>query len=184
MAPSDMLCPHCNEPNLKSVTIGAAHLSECSKCQGIWVDKFSFEQICASAEQRAAILGEAVLLDPLKKSLKIKYIKCPQCRTLMHRVNFAGCSGVVVDVCKHHGTWFDEKELQHIVTFIRAGGMDRAREKQKAELEEIERRARAQREAMVLEQAPRYHATGSRDWGAVFEVVAGCGEILASFLPD
>jgi hypothetical protein len=53
----------------------------------------------------------------------------------MHRVNFAHCSGVVIDVCREHGTWFDVNELHRIVQFIRAGGLDRSRERQKAALE-------------------------------------------------
>jgi hypothetical protein len=32
----------------------------------------------------------------------------------MNRVNFAEYSGVVVDVCREHGTWFDADERQRI----------------------------------------------------------------------
>ena len=50
----------------------------------------------------------------------------------MNRVNFAHCSGVVIDICKGHGTWFDRDELSKIVDFIPpAGSKPRAhREKQ------------------------------------------------------
>jgi Zn-finger nucleic acid-binding protein len=57
----------------------------------------------------------------------------------MNRVNFARCSGVVVDVCKGHGTWFDRDELSQIVEFIRGGGLEAARNKEKAQLEEARR---------------------------------------------
>lgn len=57
----------------------------------------------------------------------------------MHRVNFAKCSNVIVDVCKAHGTWFDKDELHRIVKFISAGGMDVVRAK---EIEELERKRR------------------------------------------
>jgi Zn-finger nucleic acid-binding protein len=53
----------------------------------------------------------------------------------MNRVCFAHCSGVVVDVCKAHGTWFDKDELRRIVEFIRAGGLEQARADEIAELE-------------------------------------------------
>jgi Zn-finger nucleic acid-binding protein len=53
----------------------------------------------------------------------------------MNRVNFARCSGVIVDVCKGHGTWFDRDELSGIVQFIRGGGLDMARQKEKREIE-------------------------------------------------
>jgi len=53
----------------------------------------------------------------------------------MNRINFARCSGVVVDVCKGHGTWFDRDELHEIVEFIRSGGLDVSRQKEKREIE-------------------------------------------------
>lgn len=57
----------------------------------------------------------------------------------MNRINFARCSGVVVDICKGHGTWFDREELSRIVEFIRGGGLDAARSREKAALEEERR---------------------------------------------
>jgi Zn-finger nucleic acid-binding protein len=60
----------------------------------------------------------------------------------MNRINFARCSGVVVDVCKHHGTWFDRDELSAIVEFIRGGGMNSARAKERIEIAEERERLR------------------------------------------
>jgi Zn-finger nucleic acid-binding protein len=60
----------------------------------------------------------------------------------MNRINFARCSGVIVDVCKGHGTWFDRDELSHIVEFIRQGGLEASRNKEKAAIEEERRRLR------------------------------------------
>jgi len=53
----------------------------------------------------------------------------------MNRINFARCSRVIVDVCKGHGTWFDAQELSAIVQFIRGGGLEVSRQKEKNELE-------------------------------------------------
>jgi len=66
---------------------------------------------------------------------KVSYVPCPQCSQLMNRINFAHCSGVIVDVCKGHGTWFDRDELSKIVQFIRGGGLEMARQKEKLEIE-------------------------------------------------
>jgi Zn-finger nucleic acid-binding protein len=72
----------------------------------------------------------------------------------MNRINFARCSGVVVDVCRGHGTWFDRDELSRIVEFIRGGGLDAARSREKAALEEerrqLESLTRRERGASVL----------------------------------
>ena len=53
----------------------------------------------------------------------------------MNRINFARCSGVIVDICKGHGTWFDRDELSGIVQFIRSGGLEISRQKEKNEIE-------------------------------------------------
>ena len=60
----------------------------------------------------------------------------------MNRINFARCSGVIVDVCKGHGTWFDCDELSRIIEFIRGGGLEASRNKEKAAIEEERRRLR------------------------------------------
>jgi Zn-finger nucleic acid-binding protein len=86
------------------------------------------------------------------------YVPCPLCRQLMNRVNFAGCSGVVIDWCKEHGTWFDHSELRRVVEFIQAGGLKKSREREKIRLEEENRRLR-QKELKIM--ADRDHAAGS-----------------------
>jgi hypothetical protein len=45
----------------------------------------------------------------------------------MNRLNFAHTSGVIVDVCTRHGTWFDADELRRVLEFITAGGLEAAR---------------------------------------------------------
>ncbi len=70
---------------------------------------------------------------------KVMYRPCAQCGDLMHRVNFAGNSGVVLDACRAHGSWFDADELAKIVAFIRAGGLDEARRREVRRLEQARR---------------------------------------------
>jgi Zn-finger nucleic acid-binding protein len=77
----------------------------------------------------------------------------------MHRVNFAKCSNVIVDVCKAHGTWFDKDELRRIIEFIRAGGFEKARSKEMAELERQRREVEAARTAAAHERASVYQAS-------------------------
>jgi Zn-finger nucleic acid-binding protein len=137
-------CPRC-QINLQSVALGpsgAIKIHECSKCEGLWVDVDTFDAICTDREQQAIVLGGASP-PPARIELtldEIRYLPCPQCHTLMNRVNFAGHSGVIVDACRGHGTWFDREELQHIVEFIRGGGLDAAREQERTKLEDISRR--------------------------------------------
>ena len=142
---SGKLCPSC-QVSMLCGNIGATRLHECAKCFGIWLDTATFEQICRNSEQQAAVLGSAQTLPGGSAPLApVRYVRCPECGELMRRMNFARCSGVVVDVCRKHGTWFDRDELHRIVLFIRTGGLELARERQMAELERERRRLDSKR---------------------------------------
>jgi Zn-finger nucleic acid-binding protein len=41
----------------------------------------------------------------------------------MNRVNFGKRSGVIVEVCKPHGVWFDRGELTRAIEFVADGGL-------------------------------------------------------------
>jgi Zn-finger nucleic acid-binding protein len=129
---------------MQAVAIGSTTVRECERCFGLWVDVRSFEKICADREQQAAVLGAAspAPRGKISEEGKVRYAPCPECRQLMNRINFARCSGVIVDICKGHGSWFDRDELTRIVEFIRAGGLDAARSKEKAAIEEERRQLR------------------------------------------
>jgi Zn-finger nucleic acid-binding protein len=148
---------------MNAVQLGTSDLRECPRCEGLWADVSTLEQICADRETQAAVLGAASLVGdsetvPLEK---VRYLPCPICNELMHRVNFARCSHVVVDVCKGHGTWFDRDELRRIVEFIRAGGLDAARARELAELETRRRELAATEKHSDLyspfAREPRHH---------------------------
>lgn len=141
-APVPASCPTCRVP-LSARALGKARLSGCGRCAGVWTDPASFRAICEERETQVAYMGEgAVLRAPLAanpQSSPIVYRPCPVCGDLMNRFNFADCSGVILDACKPHGVWFDPEELRRIVAFIRGGGLDVARAKERHKLE-LERR--------------------------------------------
>ena len=70
----------------------------------------------------------------------------------MHRVNFAGCSGVIIDWCREHGSWFDSNELQQVVRFIQAGGMKKAREREKEKIQDEMSRLRLEQAQLLANQ--------------------------------
>ena len=153
-------CPRC-KTDMQGVTIGSVAVRECDKCLGLWLDVPAFEKICADREEQAAVLGAASLVPHHSvpaTTAKVSYAPCPECSQLMNRINFARCSGVIVDVCKGHGTWFDRDELSRIVEFIRAGGLEASRAKEKAELEEERRLLRQEQMAKDLRES---HIPGS-----------------------
>ena len=139
----DRKCPRCKS-EMVLVTLGLTTVLECEQCLGLWLDVPSFEKICADREQQSAVLGAAshAPASATRQASKVNYVPCPECTVLMNRVNFARCSGVIVDICKQHGTWFDRDELSRIVEFIHGGGLNASRAKEKIEIAEQRERLR------------------------------------------
>jgi Zn-finger nucleic acid-binding protein len=147
-------CPRC-KIELQVVTIGEVHVLECAKCLGLWLTTKAFERICADKEQQSAVLGSASLHD-VDRSIhptKVNYVPCPECSQLMNRANFARCSGVIIDLCKQHGIWFDRDELSRIVEFIRSGGLEMSRAKEKMALEEDRRQLAQQQVTLDMQRS-------------------------------
>jgi Zn-finger nucleic acid-binding protein len=140
-------CPCC-EANLAPISVGKHSLQICKECGGLWADKNAFQAICSHEEDQEAVINfrsESSQLQPIPGPKRRRaYIPCPQCGKLMNQKNFSGCSGVVLDWCRDHGSWFDKDELRQIVTFIRNGGLRKAREREQANLQEQESRLRMQ----------------------------------------
>jgi Zn-finger nucleic acid-binding protein len=120
-------CPECNVV-MHQLKIKGTPLQECQKCYGIWVDAVSFERICADRERQADLIS--AIPRPRIFPSPVRYRPCPMCGELMNRFNFAHRSGVIIDKCKDHGVWFDRDELQRVVDFLHAGGMDFARQRE------------------------------------------------------
>jgi Zn-finger nucleic acid-binding protein len=167
---------------MKAVAIGSTSVRECDQCFGLWLDVPSFERICADREEQAAVLGMAVPAHQhsVRPDIRISYAPCPECAQLMNRVNFARCSGVVVDICKGHGTWFDKDELSRIVEFIRAGGLEASRAKEKAEL--VEERRLLRQEQMKLDLRESSSLTGGRHSEDSLLGIASAGSLLKLLL--
>ncbi len=160
----DCHCPRCRV-NTKEVSLGPSRVRECPVCEGLWVDTVTLHQICTDRERQTTILGEAssIVATNQLASERVRYVPCPVCKQLMHRLNFANCSNVIVDVCKPHGTWFDKDELHRIVKFITAGGMDVARAKEIERLEQKRRELEAAKTANAMND--RRAGYDSEDYG-------------------
>ncbi|MBP6003655.1 MAG: zf-TFIIB domain-containing protein [Pyrinomonadaceae bacterium] len=138
-------CPRC-KTKLDHLSIGSTNFRECSKCDGLWSNVEDFERLCATREEQSAVLGFMGDRERKIESIStIKYVPCPDCRQLMNRSNFARASGIIIDVCKKHGVWFDADELPKIVEFIQKGGMEIARQREKMEIRDERDRLREER---------------------------------------
>jgi Zn-finger nucleic acid-binding protein len=135
-------CPRCLT-KLDALIVGETALRECVKCAGLWTDVETFESICADGEKQSAVLSFAgAKASTGAPAARISYVPCPDCGQLMNRSNFARSSGVIIDLCKSHGVWFDAEELPKIIGFIRKGGMEKARQREKLEIKEERDRLR------------------------------------------
>jgi Zn-finger nucleic acid-binding protein len=118
----------------------------CRRCGGVWVDRATLEVMLESAAQQGTD-GErapAVRRRELSMEPKVVYRSCAACGELMSRRNFARISGVIVDECRSHGTYFDAGELEDVLAFVRSGGLVLARRRENEELARERRRIEAQ----------------------------------------
>jgi len=92
---------------------------------------------------------------PAVRETDVHYIHCPVCSSLMNRSAFGRISGVVVDVCRKHGVWFDGGELSEVVRFVESGGLARARERDLADAADADAdQRRRERTERLLGESP------------------------------
>src|SRR5581483_9598069 len=88
-------------------------LLECHVCAGIFLRHADFEILEADALRREAPYtgpGSAGA-KPIANSASFTYRNCPDCITIMNRVQFGQTSGIILDICGKDGVWFDALEL-------------------------------------------------------------------------
>jgi Zn-finger nucleic acid-binding protein len=126
-------CVRCGTPT-ELRWIGGVAVHECAGCNGLWVPGTAFDDLVNRAIE-AWRREEPARLDvraPRRAggnpaSARVEYRKCPLCGQVMARRNYRHTSGVIIDVCREHGTWLDADELERIAGFILSGGLDRAK---------------------------------------------------------
>jgi len=128
---SERTCPVCGEAHhlyLRNIDGGVVTVLECDRCAGIWVGSRIFGLLEKRAKQK--VTGWADVPKPSRPVLEQAgasfYRNCVDCDKPMHRKNYGHKSGVIVDVCREHGMWFDLGELEEILTWVEAGGHLRA----------------------------------------------------------
>jgi Zn-finger nucleic acid-binding protein len=171
-------CPACGEEHvLSGRRVAEVPVLECERCAGLWLSNQTIKQLT----QRAASQGVNVAEDfapcraappgPQRGGLRgQRYRKCPQCGDIMYRRNYARRSGVVIDVCRKHGAWFDAEELPRIMAWVRDGGLARARRDVAKEEERKERWDKVfesdrtpQRTSPWMDVAPQARGAGLAD---------------------
>ncbi len=139
----DRRCPRC-EAAMLSRDVGQFPVIGCPKCAGLFVPHETFEMMQDNSERVVEATDGAVRAQ-VEPEAAVTYLRCPVCRQMMNRKNFAGSSGVIIDICKSDGIWFDAGELEGIMAFVARGGLKHVRQKELENLK-IEERATRYRE--------------------------------------
>jgi len=169
-ARSALTCPGCQAP-LVATAVGGVSLDQCHACGGVWVGQHNFEQIAADRAERGEVLGALPGEGPrVPVQLgAVRYRPCPQCAKLMNRTNYGRISGVVLDVCKDHGLWFDRNELRQVLEFIEGGGLEKSHARQIQEEEERRRMPRTELPPGAWTETEERHGGG--DLVSAFEAL-------------
>ncbi|MDZ4771629.1 MAG: zf-TFIIB domain-containing protein [Planctomycetota bacterium] len=125
----DAGCPRCRA-RLAHRRVAEREIVECTSCGGIWLEPRVFEDLCSRSEVsgalRRTLLGDAVPTRAVDEQ-RVAYVKCVTCAEFMFRKNLGPGSGLILDVCKDHGVWFDHDELVRALDFAERGGLERVR---------------------------------------------------------
>jgi Zn-finger nucleic acid-binding protein len=142
-ADTELACPACQRgAGMVSRQIGTEKIAilECGQCAGFWLGTAAFTLLLERAQREALRPGvhpetprevaarfglPPGTVAPEARETRSYYRPCPVCRQLMNRRNYGGNSGVIIDQCREDGFWFDADELARILTWVRAGGVER-----------------------------------------------------------
>jgi Zn-finger nucleic acid-binding protein len=122
------VCPDCDKP-LQTIRLKMPEplfIERCHTCFGLFFDRGEIETVLQNSVSNVFDINrehiDNINKDRYRKPQKVRYVKCPECRRHMNRVNFGKRSGVVVDQCIIHGIWLDSGELTHLLEWKKAGG--------------------------------------------------------------
>ena len=138
-------CPVCGPGRtLQSRRLGQEQIAvlECDVCAGLWLGHDAVEMLTQQAARETAGWvgptprpasetaaaggssgGRAMARGSTQRGSS-RYRKCIVCGGLMPQRNYGGRrkSGVIIDLCRDHGVWFDAEELRAVLAWVREGG--------------------------------------------------------------
>ena len=114
------LCPRCTR------LLQATHGPDlaCAACGGAFVDHGDLTARIDAARPGGPQPDAPRHARGAPREREVHYARCPTCAQPMTRMNFGTRSGIILDVCRAHGTWFDRGELDAVLDFVREGGIE------------------------------------------------------------
>jgi Zn-finger nucleic acid-binding protein len=174
-------CPRCKNA-LVGRRVENVVVHECPDCEGVFLDENAIGLVVDDPGHTRA----QALLDSLPRRKhevlpgnRKMYVMCPTCGTSMNRKLFASGSGVVVDVCRSHGTFFDAGELPAIIDFVMAGGLAKAAARKttervplRAQPDNLAKHLAIARASSPISATTSYADAGAALVGLLFELLA------------
>ena len=129
-----LVCPSCQgDHRLSNRQVVGYAVLECKVCGGFWVDNNVLDHLIDRAAKSTESgelrgrenFGGRQAISPAGLPVGSKphgYLPCPLCHDRMLHENFGHSSGVVIDICKRDGVWFDSNKLPRLLDWARAGG--------------------------------------------------------------
>jgi Zn-finger nucleic acid-binding protein len=170
-------CPRCGV-RLHVRKYAQLDVDECDQCGGMFISPAMLDAIVASRDAPTG-LHLALPKRAYKQETTVQYVRCPWCTKTMNRSMFGRISGVIVDVCRDHGVWFDSGELNEVLSWIAQGGLELARQREKRELVE---QARSVRSQQVAASTAGLHEDVRIGLGGRHASSGAGAEILAAFV--
>lgn len=182
--PREGQCPSC-EGALRVHLLPEAELVECDPeegCGGIWADRSAFQRIQRNA-RAASVEGRSTPPRPVEETgggseasaRSRMYLPCLTCGELMQRRQFriaGAASGIVLDVCRDHGMWFDRDELERALAFVAAQAVQHTGE---GPVDATPLPRRSPRKPPPAHWLRRGNGKGNL-WGSLFETLADLGD--------
>lgn len=130
-------CPCCDGV-LQDAQYEGVSLLRCSKCRGVLVKKYKLEFINHGRAKDAAALRREARDDFAGDTRKL--LRCPRCRSLMHKRPFAGrYARLTMDVCRTcESVWLDGGELAIVQLVFEASARGRESVEMKRRIAEME----------------------------------------------
>jgi len=160
--PERLPCPGCGA-TMTPRRLDHAAFDECDACGGMWLSPDTAADMATHAESRALMLpfdappaaGGPPPTDDGRdgRASRVAYRPCPVCGKMMNRAQYAVGAGVVLDLCRHHGSYYDRGELTRIFAFIESGGLEKARRREQEALKEDVRNLRRKAIAAGVESS-------------------------------
>ena len=166
-----LACVDCRV-GMSTFDCGPGLLHDCDRCGGQFVEHAALRQLLERHDGLDIPIVRS-RSSPSPVQAPVRYVACPACRAIMNRKNFGAGSGVIVDVCSKHGTWFDRGELPRVLAFVESGGLARARRRQVEDAARETRGRAVEAAARSMHEAELPVSTGGSILGDLLHEIFG-----------